>query len=123
MRPGENFLVGNDDPAWFKQQPRRQTRVRAPSKGEFNSAWQALGMHNHDRRRVLVWRVPKDNPGRKLVPDGLMRIPFLAEADETIENDDRVLLPFLAYLMRGATEVRPTGGFAITGAGAVLGSG
>jgi hypothetical protein len=105
----------NDDTLYFRQRPKRETRIRSPAPGEFEHAWRMLGMHNDDRRRVLVWRVPKNNPGRNTVPDGLMRIPFLANADETIEDDDRVLLPIMDDLMRAALDTQPTNGFAITG--------
>jgi hypothetical protein len=44
---------------------------------------------------------------RGMLPDGLMRIPFLAFADETIENEDRVLLPLLHEIMQGAQDSEP----------------
>ena len=105
----------NDDPVWLRQRPKRQARIRAPAPGEFDQAWRMLGMHNTDRRRVLVWRVPKSNPHRGMVPDGLMRLPFLALADESIEDDDGILLPILDGLMKDAATAKPTGPFAITG--------
>lgn len=105
----------NDDVIYFRQRRTRQARIRNPAPGEFDRGWRMLGMHNPDRRRVLVWRVPKANPQRGLVPDGLMRIPFLANADESIEGDDRVLLPILADLMKAAADAKPVGPFAITG--------
>ena len=111
----------NDDPIYFKQRPKRQTRIRTPTSGEFSHAWTMLGMHDHSRRRVLVWVVPKDNPGRSQIPDGLMRIPFLLNADESVEDDDRVLLPILADLMKAAADTRPTSGFAMTGGPAFQG--
>jgi hypothetical protein len=107
---GREFTEVNDDVLWFRQQPKRQCRIRQP-----------LGMHDATRRRVLVWRVPKNNPMRGAVPDGLMRIPFLAEADETIENDDKVLLQILDGLMKAAAEAKPDRGFVVTGAGAFPG--
>ena len=118
---GREFTEVNDDVLWFRQQPKRQCRIRQPALGEFGTAWQALGMHDATRRRVLVWRVPKNNPMRGAVPDGLMRIPFLAEADETIENDDKVLLQILDGLMKAAAEAKPDRGFVVTGAGAFPG--
>jgi hypothetical protein len=114
-------LAQNDDVVWFRQRARRDYRIRVPAPGEFDAAWQVLGMHNHDRRRVIVWRIPKDNPGRKLIPDGLMRIPFLAEADESIEDDDFVLRRLMARMMRDAERATPVNGFAVTGTGAVFG--
>ena len=104
----------NDDVRWFKQLPRRQTRIRVPAPGEFSASWLAMGDHDATRRRVLVWRVPKNNPGRKLIPDGLMRIPLLLRADESVENDDKVLLPILDGLMREAAMAQSQGPFVTT---------
>lgn len=39
---------------------------------------------------------------RGMLPDGLMRVPFLAFADETIVNEDIVLLPILHQIMESA---------------------
>lgn len=109
----------NDDVVWFRQRAKRQCRIRLPAGTEFAAAWRYLGDHNADRRRVLVWRVPKDNPGRSIVPDGLMRIPFLALADETIEDDDAVLLKILGEIMRDAEQQESVQGFIRTGGGTV----
>jgi hypothetical protein len=115
--------MSDDDVIWFRQRARRDYRIRVPAQGEFACAWIMLGMHNQDRRRVLVWRVPKNNPGRKMIPDGLMRVPFLAEADESIEDDDFVLKRLMARMMKDAAEAKPVGGFAITGGGAIFENG
>ena len=104
----------NDDVIWFRSLPKRQARIRAPVPGEFTEAWRLLGEHHSSRRHVLVWRVPQGNPGRALIPDGLMRIPFLAFADEAIENTDEVVLPILQSLMADAAK-KSDSGFALTG--------
>lgn len=44
---------------------------------------------------------------RGMLPDGLMRIPFLAFADEEIANEDSVLLPLLHKIMEGAQDNEP----------------
>ena len=111
--------VIDTDEQFFKDHPDRQTRIRLPGKvpaitrqravrmvdecaGEF---W-SLGEHNRSRRRVIVWRVPQDrwhlipNHDGKSTP--LMKVPFLAFADETIEDRDDVLLPILDEIMQGA---------------------
>ena len=90
----------NDDITWFKDHRDRNARIRVPALGEFTMEWMKLGMHHESRRRVLVWRVPKKNPMRHLVPDGLMRIPFLPFADESIEDDDKTILAILDDLMK-----------------------
>lgn len=106
--------MANDDVIWFTQRAKRQARIRIPAPGEFEQAWEALGFHWPNRRRVLVWRIPKDNPGHRLIPDGLMRIPFLAFADETIEDSDSVLLPILDTIMKdAAAQQEKTGGMLV----------
>lgn len=114
------LIMADDDVVWFRLLPARQARIRKPAGDEFESAWRLIGMHNADRRRVLVWRVPADNPGRFMVPDGLMRIPFLVFSDETIEDRDDVILPILDGIMRDAEAARPMpedpdGRFVMTG--------
>lgn len=94
--------MNNDDAIWFKQRTLRNARIRPPASGEFGQAWLMLGDHQVSRRRVLVWRVPANNPGRQLIQDGLMRIPMLQRADETIEDSDDVLLPMLDHMMKVA---------------------
>lgn len=101
------------DEQFFASYPDRQCRIRLPVKqlvidrqraahyedecrGEF---WQ-LGDHDKDRRRILVWRVPEGSPHYDPQRRKLLKIPFLAFADETIEDDDRVLLPLLDSIMR-----------------------
>lgn len=97
-----------EDRAWFDQHPRRQTRIRAANRGERAEDFRTLGPHNIDRRRILIWRVPVGNPMRGMLPDGLMRIPFLAFADEEIANEDHVLMPLLHDIMQGAQGDEPT---------------
>lgn len=109
----------NDDVIWFRQRAKRQCRIRLPAGTEFASAWRYLGDHNADRRRVLIWRIPLGEPGRNMFADGLMRIPFLALADETIEDDDDVLLKILDEIMRDAAKQESVQGFIRTGGGTV----
>ncbi|HEX3524975.1 MAG TPA: hypothetical protein VHT52_23175 [Stellaceae bacterium] len=44
---------------------------------------------------------------RGMLPDGLMRVPFLAFADETIANEDHVLMPLLHQIMEEAQGDEP----------------
>jgi hypothetical protein len=105
----------DDDCRWFQQRSRRQTRIRGPVADEFAMAWRLLGDHDHTRRRVLVWKVPRDRVGYHLIPDGLMRVPFLAFGDETIEDDDTILLCILDELMAAAAKAEAVRGFHLTG--------
>lgn len=107
------------DEQFFTDHPDRQAHIRPPGKvrvidrqraaritdecaGEF---W-SLGEHEKSRRRIILWRVPPDrwslipNHDGKTVP--IMKIPFLAFADETIESRDDILLPILDEIMRKA---------------------
>lgn len=88
------------DRHWFEQHPDRTSHIRNPigkeSVGEF---WQ-LGPHNSGRRRFLLWRVPDNHPMKRMYP--LLKIPFLAFADETIEDTDKVLLPLIDQIMNDA---------------------
>ena len=76
---------------FFEEHKDRQTRIRKPvpmiqidkqrgaryveeCQGEF---W-TLGSHDKSRRRILVWKIPKDNPFFDEKREQLMRIPFLA---------------------------------------------
>ena len=81
----------------------RQTRVVNESEGEF---W-SLGAHDYNRRRILVWRIPPDNPYIRKGTNPLMKIPFLAFADEEIADRDDILLPILHSIM---TDAKASGG-------------
>ena len=63
--------------------------------GEFFS----LGDHNKDRRRILLWKVPKDNVFYDPMKPQILKIPMIAFADETIEDTDAVLLPIIHEIM------------------------
>ena len=49
---------------------------------------------------MLLWRVPEGHPMKKQYP--FLKIPFLAFADETIEDDDKTLLPLIDQIMKDA---------------------
>lgn len=115
-----NSLVGVDpDEQFFTQYPDRQAHIRIPRmvpaidkqrrvkmveecQGEF---W-SLGEHDKSRRRILLWRVPHDRWHLIKNHDGktvsIMKVPFLAYADEEIADRDDVLLPILDEVMKGA---------------------
>lgn len=101
-------LYALSDTQFFKAHLDRFSRIRQPWRDvgvtECNEEFNTLGPHDRGRRRIVVYRVPDDNP---LVQDGrikrglLLKIPFLAFADETIEDRDDVLLPVIDEIMRG----------------------
>lgn len=81
-----------DDVTWFMSHPVRLSRIRNPWPGEMWNAFQALGMHDANRRRILTWKAPSDGV--------LYRVPMIAFSDETIENEDAILLPMLDDMMK-----------------------
>ena len=84
----------NPDVLFFREYPKRQARIRLPRAGEFLSEFRTLGTHHESRRRVLVWHCK--SPG---LPNGLMVIPFLLRADESVEDSDANVLGILKDLM------------------------
>lgn len=101
------------DAQFFKQHPDRRTRIRLPAGpapvrdnqrgvrllAESEMVFRSLGPHDKDRRRILIWRAPANHP---TYPNHLLKIPFLAFADETIEDNDETLLPIIDGIMRQA---------------------
>ena len=117
---GNNGMIHSldSDEQFFLAHPDRQAHIRSPRlvpaidksravrmveecQGEF---W-SLGDHDKKRRRILLWRVPSDRWNQIPNHDGrtqpIMKVPFLAYSDETIEDTDEVLLPLLEQIMEG----------------------
>lgn len=90
------------DAAFFAQHPDRKAHIRLPAQSECRGEFWKLGTHNPDRRCILLWRVPENNPYYNAAMRPLLKIPFLAFADETIEDRDDVLLPIIDSIMRAA---------------------
>lgn len=88
-----------DDVEFFTFHPDRRARIRIPKGNECELEFRSLGDHFAKRRRILVWRVPENNPAYDPVKRPLLKIPFLAFADETIEDNDETLLPILNQIM------------------------
>lgn len=101
------------DAQFFAQHPDRRARIRMPDGpapvrdaqravrylSECEMEFRHLGPHDRNRRRIVVWRAPADHSTH---PNHLLKIPFLAFADETIEDTDAVLLPIVAGIMKQA---------------------
>lgn len=102
----------DEDIQFFKDHPDRYAHIRLPRRvlektqqraihyveecrGEF---W-SLGEHDKDRRRILLWRMPEDHPLYNHSKATILKIPFLAFADETIEDRDDILLPIIREIM------------------------
>ena len=106
-----------EDEQFFAQHPDRQAHIRLPSFApardsqravrylhEEELAFRSLGPHQVGRRRILLYRVPKDNPMWKADGQQILVIPFLAFADETIEDRDDILLPLIHRIMMDAAK-------------------
>lgn len=92
------------DAGLFADHPDRNAHIREPVVSECRGEFWKLGTHDPSRRRILLWRVPKDNPHYDARKQPLLKIPFLAFADETIADDDATLLPIIHQIMLDAVK-------------------
>lgn len=103
------------DEEFFATFPDRQAHIRKPDlihsidrqratgyADECHAEFIQLGPHKRERRRVILWRVPPGNPWFDPMKPSILKIPFLAFADETIEDRDDVLLPIVHEIMSAA---------------------
>lgn len=91
-----------DDRAFFGEHKDRRFRLREPFPGEYTAEFRQFGMHNEDRRRIIVARVAANMARRHNID--FMRIPFLLFADETVEDTDQIIAPILDKIMQDAAE-------------------
>ena len=89
------------DKLWFQRFPRRQSHIRNPIGDEMEAAFLSLGPHQADRRRILLWKVPMES---RMAAGSIQKVCFLAFSDETIEDEDHVLMPILAEIMNQAAD-------------------
>lgn len=100
------------DADWFAAHPERQARIREPVKvlhrdkqravrylDESELQFRSLPPHPAARRRMIVWRIPADNPHFDPVRQPLITIPFVLLPNEEIPDTDEVLLPLIHELM------------------------
>jgi len=99
---GLQMLWERADTVFFKEHASRCFHIRKAYKGEMRGEFWSLGQHEENRRHILLRRVDFE---MKPLPDGkVMRIPFLAFADETIEDTDEVLFPIVRDVMLDALQ-------------------
>lgn len=96
----------NSDKMFFERNKDRHAHIRLPFQGEAAGEFFALGDHQRTRRRILIWRVPKDSPFYHPVKQPFLKIPFLAFSDENIEDSDEILLPIIDTIMREQAQVQ-----------------
>lgn len=100
--------IETGDEAFFSDHPDRKYRIRLPrDEREYQNEFHRLGSHAVERRRIIVARVP---PSMAMFGVKLMPIPFLAFADETIEDRDDVLGPIFKGIMENAGAEMGLGG-------------
>lgn len=93
-------LIDTDE-QFFSQHPTRKTLIRPARDGEFRGEFASLGQHDATRRVVLCWRSdPQPGFSRGMI----MKTPMVLFGDETVENEDSVLLPILHQLMADAAK-------------------
>lgn len=97
-------LWESTDAAWFAQHRQRQAHIRNTHTAECEREFSSLGEHNRTRRRVILWRVPVENPIYDPDHPQILKIPLLAFADETIEDTDEILLPEVHRIMTEAAQ-------------------
>lgn len=98
----------NSDKMFFENHPERQAHIRLPFQGEAAGEFFALGDHERTRRRILIWRIPRDSPYYDPVKQPILKIPFLAFFDELIVDTDDDLLPIIATIMQEQAQVQGT---------------
>lgn len=90
------------DARFFRHNSDRMAHIRRAAKNECLAEFRSLGDHDAERRRIVLWRVPTNNPFYDPKRRPLLKIPFLAFADESIEDTDEVLLPVIHTIMSEA---------------------
>lgn len=102
------------DAQFFIQHPDRTVRIRLPGRAPYKDQqrgvrylseseieFRHLGPHDARRRRIIAYRTEADHPTH---PNTIVKIPFLAFADEAISDDDQTLLPILTGIMMEAAK-------------------
>jgi len=105
------------DEQFFQLFPDRNYHIRKPVKeitidkqraahfgDECEAEFRALGPHPKNRRRIILYRVPADNPHYNPLKPPILKVPMLAFADETIEDTDEILGPILHGIMLDARD-------------------
>ncbi len=108
-------IADEEDVRFFFQHPDRKAHIRTPKMeiavdrqraasyaDEMEREFRTLGPHKKDRRRIILWRIPEDNPFYDPKKPGILKIPMLAFSDETIEDRDDIILPILQEIMMAA---------------------
>jgi hypothetical protein len=90
----------NSDKMFFENHRDRQAHIRLPFQGEAAGEFFSLGDHQRTRRRILIWRIPRDSPYFDPVKQPILKVPFLCFENENIADTDDALLPIIATIMQ-----------------------
>ena len=101
MKP--SLVLIDPDELFFRQHPSRQAHIRNAIGDEQHGEFMSLGDHDRNRRRIIAWKVPANCKIRGFA-NRILTIPFLALADETIADEDHILLPMINEVMVGAAK-------------------
>lgn len=88
------------DGTYFRRFPDRRYHIRNAYENENSREFFSLGSHDKNRRRIILCRV--DALQEPLPSNMVLKIPFLAFADESIEDSDDVLFPIIRDIMADA---------------------
>lgn len=93
------------DETYFRRYPARKYHIRNAHKNENLLEFRSLGPHAENRRRIILTRV---DALQEPIPDNkVLKIPFLAFADESIEDDDDILFPIVRDILTDALKDHP----------------
>lgn len=105
------MLLLESDEAFFKRHRNRQVRIRRCHQNEMNREFHSLGLHDERNRRMIVWKVPGNiRPPYSHYADQLMKIPYLKDPNDVIEDTDNAVMPLLEQLMEEANKEYGLGG-------------
>jgi hypothetical protein len=104
--------MSDPDVSWFFQHPERQTHIREPRKEPFKDKQRAvryldeselqfrsLPKHDLSLRRIILYRVPPENPSYDVDRPQILKIPFVLLPDEVVEDTDDRLVPLIHEIM------------------------
>lgn len=107
--------MSDPDVSWFFQHPERQAHIREVHKEPFKDKQRAvryldesemqfrsLPRHDSKLRRIILYRVPPENPSYDPEHPQILKIPFVLLHAEELADEDAPLLKVIHELMVSA---------------------
>lgn len=104
--------MSDADVSWFFQHPERQAHIRPPGKELFKDKQRAvryldeselqfrsLPSHDPKLRRIILYRVPPENPMYDAAKPQILKIPFVLLREDELADEDAPLLAVIHELM------------------------